>query len=151
MTQEEIDRLRSLCAAATLGPWDWDEGDNAIYRLETMENIGFSPYAADAAFIAAAREAIPALLDEVEKAQKFEDKANQILNTQSEIIRNCIDAFRKADEEIYRMRGALKPFSDRAALYDCSDANDDVDWFGCRPIITIGDLRRAREAVGESE
>ena len=52
------------------------------------------------------------------------------------------------DEEIERLREALRPFADRAAAYDPPE-NDDAesDWWNVnRP--TIGDLRKARAALG---
>jgi len=111
MTDEEITRLRTLCDAATPGPW-MRVGlfvlDDQCWWLDTRGD--------NTAFITAAREAVPALLDEVEK-----------------------------------LRAALKPFAERAALYEGSEVADEVDWFVHRPIITVADLRRAREALGESK
>lgn len=77
MTDDELARLRELCDAATPGPWEdgtamccpdmgWVDGPNgkgvvcptyeASKRTHTLD-------ANDAAFIAAARTALPALLD----------------------------------------------------------------------------------------
>lgn len=54
-------------------------------------------------------------------------------------------------EEMERLREALRPFADRAAAYDPPE-NDDAEsdwWNNNRP--TIGDLRKARSALGEKE
>lgn len=63
----------------------------------------------------------------------------------------AIDEGKKAIENVEKLRAALKPFAERAALYDGSEVAGETDWFVHRPIITIGDLRRAREAMGESK
>ena len=79
-TREGRDQLRALTDAATEGPWEAGEprgwGDNDEPQSDIATPAGpltwddhsgevFKP--ADAAFIAAAREALPQLLDEVER------------------------------------------------------------------------------------
>lgn len=64
---KKLAEWRALCEKATEGPWDWWRAEWA-WEVTTADgkrtDIGdFN----DAAFIAAAREAVPALLDEVEK------------------------------------------------------------------------------------
>lgn len=82
MTPARIAELRALCAAATPGPWEVD-GDgrdicgftdrlgaaNGQSPYEITENNGFmrNDMAADAAFIAAARTALPEAIDEIER------------------------------------------------------------------------------------
>jgi hypothetical protein len=77
MNTEKIKELRQLLAAATAGPWErGSDGGDIIYGAEWqgspvhVAGVPFRPgdkrVAADAALIAAAREALPALLDEVE-------------------------------------------------------------------------------------
>lgn len=66
MTREERERLRALCAAYD----DAHEAYNALdgeydHELESAALVTLEQ--ADAAFIAAAREAVPALLDEVDR------------------------------------------------------------------------------------
>lgn len=82
MTNEEIARLRALCEKATPGPWkqSWmwvdkhsmpmcveqDDGSGdgpAVCRVDEYDERG----PADAEFIAAARTALPAALDEIER------------------------------------------------------------------------------------
>ena len=82
MTPTRIAELRALCAAATAGPWevDGDGRDVCGFRerlggasgrppYEITENNGFmrNDMAADAAFIAGARTALPEALDEIER------------------------------------------------------------------------------------
>lgn len=63
----DIDQLRALADAATPGPWEGSGGDiwsdtHGFLSRDELEN-------ADAAFIAAMRNALPALLDTVEVAE----------------------------------------------------------------------------------
>jgi hypothetical protein len=54
----------------------------------------------------------------------------------------------KANAKIARLRMALKPFADKAAEFDCLTPPVPDDY----PIavrLTLGDCRRAREALGE--
>ena len=78
MDVEEIASLRALCAAATPGPWNdrrhADGGDvfGCCAHVDTPSTQGGRSLLegltrADAAFIAAARTALPAALDEIER------------------------------------------------------------------------------------
>jgi len=72
MTQQELDALKALANAATPGPWTASPRSTdgrvdgllgaEINELEQPERGQFTSLA-DAAFIAASREAVPALLD----------------------------------------------------------------------------------------
>ena len=101
MTTIDRERLRKLADAATPGPWefDWDPeegdltvragtaryGDNGrapgsyvttdmiIEHEEVWEDDGLDQYARDAEFIAAARDAIPQLLDALDQAEAERD------------------------------------------------------------------------------
>lgn len=74
MTTEELQRLRELCDQATPGPWAarptnagtglFTPSDEWICWEWDIENH-------NAAFIAASREALPKLLDEVERLKKI--------------------------------------------------------------------------------
>ena len=77
-TQEQRAELRRLAAAATPGPWWSNYDDNGFYHLQAK--VRPSPYIAatggegdldeaNAAFIAAAREALPRLLDDLAAAE----------------------------------------------------------------------------------
>ena len=78
MDVEEIASLRAVCAAATPGPWNdrrhADGGDvfGCCAHVDTPSTQGRRSLLegltrADAAFIAAARTALPAALDEIER------------------------------------------------------------------------------------
>ncbi len=75
IAQEQLARWRGLADAATPGPWEatstWsDDGDSyyvAVVDGRALLDTYVSMTDADAAFIAAAREAVPALLAEVER------------------------------------------------------------------------------------
>ena len=74
MTQQELDALKALADSATPGPWEevatsgewWITGpdifQDAVMRIDDAELSQV-----DAAFIAAARAAVPALIAEVER------------------------------------------------------------------------------------
>ena len=58
----------------------------------------------------------------------------------------------KDTERAMRYREALRPFAERASVYDPDEGDDDdCDWYGGGPEIKIGDLRRARAALKEGE
>lgn len=79
MTPAEIAELRRLCEAATPGPYSVRHGRDQASDVYTVldgndmwvADCGNAPQ--DAAFIAAARAALPAALDEVERLRKERD------------------------------------------------------------------------------
>lgn len=85
MTADEIARLRALCEKATPGPWrtgnasadDFWHGKGSILHDEKVLFVGNVNFdlAADAAFIAAARTALPSALDEIERLRSAQAKA----------------------------------------------------------------------------
>lgn len=84
----EIERLRGLCATATEGPWKAD-----AYRGAVMVDRQLPPYEGNqicvgaennAVFIAAARTAVPVLLDEIERLRQ-EVKSRPPLDPRAEL------------------------------------------------------------------
>lgn len=84
MTPEEITKLRDQCNAATAGPWEAN-GTGAYVAMMSIVNDKIVKYVSapqagmclsetDIAFIAAAREAVPKLLDALEAAEARESK-----------------------------------------------------------------------------
>ena len=62
--------LRRLCSKATPRPWMQDTVGFRVYRTDhSLARIALAGTSDDAAFIAAAREAVPRLLDMVEELQ----------------------------------------------------------------------------------
>lgn len=63
--------------------------------------------------------------------------------------------FRLIEEENARLRAALKPFRDLIEVIECTAGHpyaDDAEWdlnAGDHSVVTLGDLRRAREAYGK--
>lgn len=86
MTQAELDALRQLADAATPGPWTASPRSTdgrvdgllgaEINELEQPERGQFTSLA-DAAFIAASREAVPALLDALAAANARAEAAER--------------------------------------------------------------------------
>lgn len=85
----ELDELKELCAAATEGPWH--QSPDALWHVRTVLENALIPLAlkdgepiadaaldADAAFIAAARSAVPVLIAEVERLTQERDRARDI-------------------------------------------------------------------------
>ena len=89
MTEERIAELRNLCEAATPGEWRWHQTDGSLLCLSGPDEeqnavLGIAickacrergapclgPDGTDAAFIAAARTALPELLDALDKAER---------------------------------------------------------------------------------
>ncbi len=70
MTDEELDHLEALANAATEGPWTWD---TYIVRADGRPIIT-ADSAMDARFIAASREAVPALIAEVRRLRLLNTK-----------------------------------------------------------------------------
>jgi len=96
------------------------------------------------------------IVDEVKAI--FDDKNGIIKQLRKEIHslkianRDLLDWYDSSREDAKRLREALKPFADRAAIYDHSkDYDFDEDWFKIDPPIRIGDLRAARSALKEDE
>jgi hypothetical protein len=108
MTKEELDKLRELANAATPGPWhtmcvfgSWDlpvavENDKGMQVFEVQGRFGHT----DAAFIAASREAVPKLIDEVER-----------LRVPAELYEPACEAIGELQEENARLRAALEPYA----------------------------------------
>lgn len=85
MTNEELDTIAERAAAASPGPWDADGGEPeqgvvvSADPLKLVCNVTRSPLAANTEFIAAARQDIPALVEEVRSLQKELDAAHREL------------------------------------------------------------------------
>lgn len=84
MTQDELDRLEALAKAATPGPWyqvyegssDWtvygpDDDVKSVANLHRWHQVECP----DAAFIVAARDAVPALVAEVRRLRALVEAA----------------------------------------------------------------------------
>lgn len=63
------DHLRALDAAATPGPWETDDRDRNIRPAGPELPLAYDVRANDAALIVAARNALPALLDEIDRLE----------------------------------------------------------------------------------
>jgi hypothetical protein len=95
LTQEERAEIRALCDGATPGPWAWsgndiDGGEHGLESVIEMEvscgvyclggSVSMRASGADRAFIAAARTALPRLLDALEAAERERDEARRMLS-----------------------------------------------------------------------
>ena len=92
MTQQELDALKALADAATPGPWEVEhhsgilvDGVPSTCAVLTSQEYDMASFGDDlqgyfdAAFIAAARAAVPALIAEVERLrEELDDYADAI-------------------------------------------------------------------------
>ncbi|MFD6518169.1 hypothetical protein [Rhodococcus sp. NPDC060176] len=85
MTGVDVEHTKALEAAATPGPWSWDQmrsivsdADFTIVVDSFNDGVGAGVIeSADAEFIAHARTALPALVAAVERVQALHTKSNQ--------------------------------------------------------------------------
>ena len=84
MTEAEIQRLRGLCLAMTplLDDAEVEFDEDEFWAVKGLDSYGMDCVAeceneGDARFIAAAREAMPKLLDEVERLRELANEARQ--------------------------------------------------------------------------
>ena len=129
MTDAELSKLRALCEAATPGEWivHRDPHTNyATFRLEAGVRIIDCGSEANAVFIAAAREALPAALDEIERLQTRQDellalvaKLSQTVPLESEVSA-ALDQRGALLAEVGTLRAEVarwKEFADRERVH----------------------------------
>lgn len=82
-TPQDRQRLREVEKRASRGPWGWASTMGNGFAVHHGEHDTIALYAlrADAKFIAAAREAVPALLDELEAVERERDEARSEART----------------------------------------------------------------------
>ncbi len=153
LTDVDLDRLEALAAAATPGPLASQWGNTHPYPHRVWAPSGTIAQChslTDADFFAAAREAVPALLAEVRRlcADAPWDRRTPGLPpipvTQGRYDAVCQQRA-ELEAENTRLREALAPFARGAAVYAISTAEDE---YMAGPVgVTVGDCRRAREAL----
>ena len=98
MTDAEIQRLRELCLAMTPllhdEEFEYDTVDE-VWEVKGLDSYGMDCVAeceneGDARFVAAAREAMPKLLDEVERLRKQYDELCRIVHRNDSTGGECI-------------------------------------------------------------
>lgn len=123
MDRQERDRLRALCEAATAGPWAavwFDAGSAHPWAGDKAQIVGpprptvdrgevFTK--ADAAFMAVARTALPALLDALDAAEAERRTALYVLGYDNEDTRPldslASEALAQKDNELAELRAKL--------------------------------------------
>lgn len=139
LTPEDRDRLRELASGATPGPWEANGSLIGVGRAGS--NFGQTwglRWRQDIEFIAAARTAVPALLDMLEKAEAERDKYIHLIGVLAEQV-----AAREANQE--RVRAALDRV--RAHLIRWADEYGDEVYQGNGWAEGVRDA--AREALKE--
>ena len=130
MAELDYDALQRLADAATEGPWQWtrEPGDEegsleapseegyvlGVYGMHTEGFIAVGK--ADAEFIAASRQAIPALLDRVRELVAERDAALSTIAKVREILAHDEIEGWEHDEWVYRQEGDRKLSEIEAAL-----------------------------------
>lgn len=121
ITTEQIAELRRLCEAATPGPWVRSKYGFNILTHDSELSTCTQRYTGDkkpteeemavmvanAAFIAAARTALPALLDEVERMQRERREDIALMEETLQAEKIGIARIEKAEAEAGAMREAL--------------------------------------------
>jgi hypothetical protein len=93
MTDEELARIEALANAATPGPWEVRAHDDLFAvkgQSGWVASMDADTSAADASnseFIAAARDAVPALVAEVKRLRRIESLARDVLDDDSASVR----------------------------------------------------------------
>ena len=113
MTDAELQAIRELADKATPGPWEhrFENGGPGVFFGKTLEqhicrytsgrgNGGKEERSANAAFIAAAREAVPALLDEVAELREEMESSDQLSDRQSKLLTGVVNAIRGEPPEL---------------------------------------------------
>lgn len=98
MTNDELTELERLAAEATPGSWKGDEG------IAHWGADGYNLRPANAAFIAAARTAVPALIASLREARSEQRLA---VDNASVLMRQRSDAM-QASDEMARINSALR-------------------------------------------
>ena len=142
MDATERARLRALCEAATPGPWDaiYDEdagewmvrtghADVAVLTWQqAIDALGLSPMTMrTAAFIAASRTAIPALLDDSERLDAAERERDEA-RAEVERLRAAITRLRDNAAEMQSCARAVGHVEEREACAELADAIRDAAW-----------------------
>ena len=144
MSPEEIAALRALAETATPGPWYWrNTGDAYLFGTRSKvvmafrrmgmnsaqpvfrdhatnllvdggkANINAFP---DAAFIAAARTAVPALLDALEVAEAESRWLTDVAETNQSAYEHAVEGRTKAEAELARLREGIAAWIARPGL-----------------------------------
>ena len=128
----EISRLRGLCEAATPGPWkDYrDTFEPAVYTkledgcrgacISRLAGLYTHGNRENAAFIAASRQALPELLDEIERLKKLVDNNSAMGADRNDILIEAVAAANAADARIERLQAeaaALREALNAAKLF----------------------------------
>jgi len=110
MTPQDLDRLDELAAKATPGPWEALElsmPGEALLRMGAEQSFSTRQVQvrdADAAFIAAARTAIPALVAEVRRLRDECGFNSDSLEAATKNGRIVLERAMKAEAEVRRLR-----------------------------------------------
>lgn len=142
MTDEEIAKARALCEAATPGPWTAEYGTSD--RAPTINGPARPGVAGfpvpvrvasnqDAAFIAAARTLVPALLEELESARRdlaiAHQDASQLSGDANRVLRELKERMFAKIERYERDAEALTAdiAATKAALAEAVQMIEDID------------------------
>lgn len=161
-TPEKRAELRRLADAATPGPWEAESYDTDGWRgviwgdtgAEGAPRLGADMPLADAKFCAAARTAVPALLDEVERLEAAlriaEYDAHVIGPANADEVKAILEANAELQREVAVLRAT--PDGKMAALFDEQVAENNRWSRDCEALRAERDalrawVARAREAM----
>ena len=163
MTDEQLQEWQAATDAATPGPWEasmtWN-GDEFYYVSVKGGRAVFDSYVsisfADAAFIAAAREAMPALLAEVEQQSARADDAEALAARRAKYNDALASERNELQMRLWKIDEQAKRIDElEAQLSDAETARD--SWRDkhrtCRQVSdpAFADLTRLRKLLAEME
>lgn len=150
MTGQQIDRdrLRALASGATPGPWEnvWEEADEwysitgQSYEELVCPEVATLTDEDDAEFIAASRQAVPALLDMLDQAeQRIRDLTQEVRDERAA----CLDQIEQVQARAARIQAveALLDSEERsAASMDLGACGIGEGWSAA---VSVAAIRRA--------
>lgn len=136
----DLNEIRAVTDKATPGPWSLQDDMDGGYDLldSTHCNIGRVEFEEDAAFIASARQWVPALCDDVERLNCELSRIRSNASDDKKQLRKCI-AEEKEDNAV--LKRALEMACDLEAQDNCQDVSQVVDEY----------IRNAREEMKNAE
>ena len=122
MTTPDTERLRKLAAEATPGPWHPHPAGKYVWTEELggiIQNWSDDANAvADVEFIAAAREAVPALLDRIARLEAQADIRGRAVVMYRDRVREAEARIRYLAQEVLDERGAALDQMEQVQIRD---------------------------------
>jgi hypothetical protein len=135
LTVAQLARWRAVAAAASEGPWTWDMQSAYVEAPHADYELGVGPVARvescrreDNEFIAEARQAVPALLDEWRLMQReIADGLHEIAELREQLLAE-VTKRQEVQREVDQLRGQLERATRPRADHPEEDCANDALW-----------------------